>query len=72
VLRFSMEEAQLRGTLQKLAHYVVRNEIVCEHFLAEELPVSREEIGAKVREVDEQLKEHTGWHNRFPVLFPDS
>jgi Mn-dependent DtxR family transcriptional regulator len=65
-----MQEAQLRKTLQTLAHYVVRNEIVCEHFL-KSLGVSLEEIGAKVREIDQHLKEHTGWQNRFPGLFPD-
>ncbi len=67
-----MEEAQLREILQRLAHYVVRNEIGCEHFLTEQLPVSRAEIAAKVREVDEYLKQNTDWQHRFPGLFPES
>jgi len=57
--------------LQRLAHYVVRNEILCEHFV-EALGISRYDIGAKARELDAFLKENTGWrHNRFPALFPD-
>jgi Mn-dependent DtxR family transcriptional regulator len=56
-----MNEAQLIDTLKRLAHYVVRNEIVCEHFLTQKLPVSRDEIGAKVREVDEHLTANTEW-----------
>jgi hypothetical protein len=35
----------------------------------QELPVSRDEIGAKVREVDDYLKKNIGWQNRFPGLF---
>jgi Mn-dependent DtxR family transcriptional regulator len=67
-----MNEAQLTKTLQTLAHYVTRNEIVCEHFLAS-LGVSPEEITAKVREVDKHLKDYTEWQrDRFPgVPFPD-
>jgi Mn-dependent DtxR family transcriptional regulator len=67
-----MNEAQLRKTLQTLAQYVTRNEIVCEHFLTS-LGVSPEEITAKVREVDEHLKDYTEWlRDRFPgLLFPD-
>ena len=64
-----MSEMQLIKTLEKLAHYMVRNQIVCEHFLTQELPVSRDEIGAKVREVDDYLKKNIGWQNRFPGLF---
>ena len=67
---YGMYETQRRDTLESLAHYVVRNEIVCEHFLTQKLPVSREEIAAKVRAVDEHLKTNTEWqHNRFPGLF---
>jgi Mn-dependent DtxR family transcriptional regulator len=65
-----VNEEQLRETLRRLAHYVVRNEIVCEHFLKQETPIPMDEIGAKVREVDEHLKEHTAWQNRFSGLFP--
>ncbi len=63
-----MDEGQLRKMLQALAHYVVRNEIVCEHYLAS-LGVPPDEISAKVREIDEQLQENTHWQNRFPGLF---
>jgi hypothetical protein len=47
-----MNEAQLKDTLRGLAHTVVRNEIVCEHFLTQKLPVTRDEIGQRVREMD--------------------
>ena len=62
---------KIRETLQRLAHYVVRNEIVCED-LFEKLGISREDFSDKVNENDEQLKESTLWHNRFPGLFFDS
>jgi len=68
-----MNEAQLRKTLQGFAHYIVRNEIVTEHLFCEgKLPVSREELGAKVREIDADLKEkgETRLQSRFPELFP--
>lgn len=65
-----MTEEQNIKALQSLAHYAVRNELVCEQLL-EKLGVSRDEIGAKVREVDEQLKSETAWQRRFPELFPD-
>lgn len=55
-----------------LAGYVVRNEIVTEHFLTQELPVSPIEIGEKVNEIDEHLGEETLWQDRFPNLFPDA
>ena len=65
-----MDDTELRNTLQRLAHYVVRNEIVCEYFLTQALPVTRDEIGAKVREVDTQLTKYTNCQeNRFPGLF---
>jgi hypothetical protein len=35
----TMDQIGIRRTLQALAHYVVRNEIVCEHFLTHPLPV---------------------------------
>jgi len=63
-----MKEAQLIDTLRILARHVVRNELVCEHFL-ESLGVSRENIWAKARELDQHLKEHTDWRNRVPGLF---
>ena len=65
-----MEEKQLRQTLQQLAHDVVRNEIMNEHVLTEQLPFSQDELGAKMREIDHYLKANTDWHNRFPGLFP--
>jgi hypothetical protein len=68
-----MNEKQLIDTLERLAHSVLRNELVYQHLLSGKLPVSREEIGAKEREIDEHLKENTGWrHNRFPGLFPEN
>jgi Mn-dependent DtxR family transcriptional regulator len=63
-----MNEAQLIDTLRTLARHVVRNELVCEHFL-ESLGVSRENIWTKARGIDQHLKEHTDWQNRFPGLF---
>jgi hypothetical protein len=69
--RQKMNEEQLTQILRNLAHELVRNEIVCEHFLTQQLPVSGCEIGAKVREVDRQLGEYTDWQNRFPGLFPE-
>jgi hypothetical protein len=42
-----MDDTELRNTLQRLAYYVVRNEVVCEYFLTQALPVTRDEIGAK-------------------------
>ena len=67
-----MNETQLTKMLQGLAHSVVRNEIVTEHFLCGKVPVSREELGAKVREIDTELKEpgDTRLQRRFPELFP--
>ena len=63
-----MKEAQLIDVLRILARHFVRNEILCEHFL-ESLGVSRENIWLKAREIDQYLKEHTDWQNRFPGLF---
>ena len=63
-----MDQAQLIDTLRIAARNVVRNELVCEHFL-ESLGVSRESIWIKAREIDQYLKEHTDWQNRFPGLF---
>ena len=63
-----MKEAQLIETLRIVARNVVRNELVCEHFL-ESLGVSRENIWIKAREMDQHLKEHSDWQNRFPGLF---
>ncbi len=65
-----MNNKQLQETLQQLAHYVTRNEIVCEHFLAQESPASPCDIAETVREVDNQLGENTAWQRRFPSLFP--
>jgi Mn-dependent DtxR family transcriptional regulator len=63
-----MKEAQLIDTLRTLARHVVRNELVCEHFL-ESLEISRENIWRKARDIDQHLKEHTDWQDRFPGLF---
>ena len=63
-----MKEAQLIDVLRTLARHLVRNEIVCEHFL-ESLGVSRENVWIKAREIDQHLKEHTDWQNRFQGLF---
>jgi len=63
-----MDQNQIEETLKTLAHYVVRNEIVTEHFLRS-LGVPMGELGAKVREIDQHLKDHTDWQNRFPNLF---
>jgi Mn-dependent DtxR family transcriptional regulator len=63
-----MKEAQLIDVLRILARQLVRNEILCEHFL-ESLGVSRENIWQKAREIDHYLKEHTDWQNRSPGLF---
>ena len=63
-----MKEAQLIDVLRTLARHFVRNELVCEHFL-ESLGVSRENIWLKAREIDQYLKEHIDWQNRFPGLF---
>ncbi len=65
-----MNDSKVKDTLQRLAHAVVRNEIVSEHFMTQERPATVDEIGSKVREVDEQLAENTHWHRRFPALFP--
>ncbi len=65
-----MNETEIKDTLQRLAHAVVRNEIVSEHFMTQERPATVDEIGAKVREVDKQLGENTAWQRRFPSLFP--
>ena len=63
-----MKEEQLTEILQTLARHVVRNELVCEYFL-ESQGLSREEIWTKARGLDQHLKEHTEWKNRFPGLF---
>jgi len=63
-----MKEAQLIDTLRTLARHLVRNELVCEHFL-ESLRISREDLWRKAHDVDQHLKEHTDWQNRFPGLF---
>jgi Mn-dependent DtxR family transcriptional regulator len=63
-----MDEAQFMDALRTLARHIVRNELVCEHFL-ESLGVSRENIWMRAREMDQHLKEHTDWQNRFPGLF---
>jgi hypothetical protein len=67
-----MDEQLLRKTLQGLAHVVVRNELVTEYFLTQRLPVPIDDIGEKVREIDQHLVKNTGWQNRFPGLFPES
>ena len=61
-----MKEA-LIDVLRILVRQLVRNEILCEHFL-ESLGVARENIWQKAREIDHYLKEHTDWKNRFPGL----
>ena len=63
-----MNEAQLMDTLRTLARHLVRNELICEHVL-ESLGVSRETIWTKAHDLDQHLKEHTDWQNRFPGLF---
>ena len=63
-----MKEPQLIDTVRTLARQLVRNELVCEHFL-ESLGISRENIWRKARDIDQRLKEHTDWRNRFPGLF---
>jgi hypothetical protein len=63
-------EMDTKDLLQRLAHYVVRNEIVNERYLVSR-GLSMDEIGATVREVDEQLKRDTDWQNRFPGLFSE-
>lgn len=63
-----MENTQ--KTLQSLAHYIVRNEMLSEHYL-ETLGVSRDDIGEKARELDEQLKADDTLRKRFPELFPE-
>ncbi len=60
----------VKDTLQLLAHAVVRNEIVNEHFMTQERPATVDEIGAKVREVDKQLRADKDWQQRFPDVFP--
>ncbi len=47
-----MNETEIRDTLQRLAHAVVRNEVVNEYFMTQERPATADEIGAMVREVD--------------------
>ena len=64
----AMKEEQLIDILRTLARHLVRNELVCEHFL-ESLGISRENIWIKAREIDQHLKERTDWQNRFPGLF---
>jgi hypothetical protein len=68
VLPYAMKEEQLIDALRIIARHLVRNELICEHFL-ESLGISRENIWVKAHEVDEYLKEHTEWKNRFPGLF---
>jgi Mn-dependent DtxR family transcriptional regulator len=63
-----MNEAQFMDALRTLARHIVRNELVCEHFL-ESQGISRESIWIKAREIDHHLQEHTDWQNRFPGLF---
>ena len=63
-----MKEEQSLDILRTLARHLVRNELVCEHFL-ESLGISRENIWLKAREIDHHLKEHTDWQSRFPGLF---
>ena len=63
-----MKQEELLDTLRTLARHVVRNELVCEHFL-EGLDVSREDIWMKARGLDEHLRQHTDWQSRFPGLF---
>ncbi len=60
----------VKDTLQRLAHAVVRNEIVNEYFLTQERPATVDALGAKVREVDKQLRADTDWQQRFPDVFP--
>ncbi len=59
----------VKDTLQRLAHAVVRNEIVNEYFLTQERPATVDALGAKVREVTAQLQD-TDLAQRFPKLFP--
>jgi hypothetical protein len=54
--------------LKNLAHTLVRNEILAEHFLAKS-GASPDEIGAMARELDERLKNDTTLRGRFPALF---
>jgi Mn-dependent DtxR family transcriptional regulator len=63
-----MKDEQLVEILRISARNVVRNELVCEHFL-ESLGFSREKIWKKASEIDHHLKEHTDWQSRFPGLF---
>jgi hypothetical protein len=63
-----MKEEQLIDTLRTLARHIVRNELVCEHFL-ESQGISRENLWMRAREMDRHLKEHSDWQNRFPGLF---
>ncbi len=65
-----MNETEIRDTLQRLAHAVVRNEVVNEYFMTQERPATVDEIGAKVRELDKQLRADKDWQARFAKLFP--
>ena len=65
-----MVDEQLKKTMQALAHDLVRNDMVTEHFLTS-LGVSRGEIGTILSEVDDQLRTHSNWHSRFPGLFEE-
>jgi Mn-dependent DtxR family transcriptional regulator len=66
-----MNKMQLIKTLEKLVHYAARNEIVCEHFLTQQLRVTREEIAAKVNEIDHDLQKTSAeWlPNQLPELW---
>lgn len=65
-----MQEEPIQETLQSLAHYMVRNEMLSEHCL-QSLGVSQNDIGAKVRELDAQLQADDTLRKRFPELFPE-
>jgi hypothetical protein len=64
-LSFTQLDEGLRNDLKSLAAVTVRNQILCERFLAT-LGVSIDEIGATAREIDAELAKHTDWQNRFP------
>jgi hypothetical protein len=50
--QFMMEERQLKETLQRLAQNVVKNEMVCECLLTEPVPISQDNVGEKMREMN--------------------
>ncbi len=42
-----MTDSEIENTLQRLAHAVVRNEIVGEHFMTQERPATADKIAKK-------------------------